>query len=134
MKKDGKIAYISGPISGLLNGNFDAFKAAQEKLEMEGYIVLNPHEICKDIYNKWALKPPTNGAEERVMWEEMMKECIRHLTLADDVFVLSNWETSKGATVELFIAQKLGISTYYSSNYETFQVAFGLQKLDRIPL
>jgi hypothetical protein len=44
-----KTIYISGPMSGLPNLNFPAFYAAQAKLEAEGYKVVNPAEIGKNL-------------------------------------------------------------------------------------
>lgn len=142
-----KIAYISGPISGLENGNFDKFKKAQEKLEKEGYVVMNPHEIGKDIYEKWSKKAELNiefdtekvtftqtKEEEKQMWCEFMKEDIKHLCIAELVFVLDNWETSPGSTLELLIAQKLNIPVYYMKDYSEFDVTFQISKFDRVPL
>lgn len=134
-----KIAYISGPISGLENGNFDNFQKAQIKLEKEGYVVMNPHEIGKDLYQKWSKIPkPENTSEAKAydeqMWREFMREDIKHLTIAECVFLLDNWETSRGSHLELLIAQKLGIPIYYMRDYSPFDITFQISKFDRIPV
>lgn len=134
-----KLAYISGPISGLINGNFDAFQRAQTKLECEGYIVINPHEIGKDIYDKWAkIKRPDNNIDAREydkqMWHEFMKHDIKHLVDCDCIFVLDNWETSPGARMELAIAQKLDIKIYYMNDYREFDISFTITKSERVPI
>jgi hypothetical protein len=37
------IVYIAGPISGVENGNKEAFLRAEQLFKQLGYIVLNPH-------------------------------------------------------------------------------------------
>jgi len=85
-----KIVYISGPISGLQNGNMDRFQKAQAQLEKEGFVVMNPHELGKELYEKWSKNPPKTKEEEEEMWREFMKVDIKFLTLAEKVFVLDN--------------------------------------------
>ena len=68
------------------------------------------------------------------MWKEFMKLDIQHLTLADSVFLLRNWETSRGSILELCVAQKLGIPIYYLENYEPFNIAFQILKMEKIPV
>lgn len=129
-----KIAYISGPISGLENGNFQAFKNAEKKLTEEGYIVINPHEVGKDIYKKWSKILDRSKEQEEEMWIEFMKEDIKFLLTCQCLFLLDNWETSRGSTLELLLAQKLNIPIYYMKNYEPFDVTFQISKFDRIPV
>lgn len=129
-----KTAYLSGPISGLVNGNYDNFLKAQKKLEKEGYVVLNPHEIGKDIYNKWSKLDFTSKEKEQERWKEFMKEDIKYLLTCDCVFLLDNWETSPGATLELLIAQKLGIPIYYIKTFAEFDHTFQITKLSKMPV
>lgn len=134
-----KVVYISGPISGLENGNFQKFQDAQNKLEKEGYIVVNPHEIGKDTYKKWSqrLRPEGNldgQTYDKEMWQDFMKVDIQHLVQVDCVFVLDNWETSKGSRLEILIAQKLGIKVYYMKDYSDFDITLDINKSERIPL
>lgn len=134
-----RIAYISGPITGLLNGNFDAFMTAQRRLEHDGYIVVNPHEIGTDIYKKWSqiMRPDSNvdaQKHDNTMWCEFMKNDIRYLVTCDCVFLLDNWETSRGCKMEILIAQKLMIPIYYMRNYELFDVTFDIVKQNKIPV
>lgn len=134
-----KIAYISGPITGMLNGNFDTFMLAQRKLEHDGYIVVNPHEIGADIYAKWAniIKPDSAVSAqnyENTMWLEFMRNDIKHLVDVDCVFLLDNYETSRGCRLEIVIAQKLNIPIYYMRDYKLFDITFDIRKQERIPV
>jgi len=129
-----KTAYISGPITGLLNGNFDAFQRAQHELEKQGYIVHNPHEISKHVYDEWSKINVDTEALKRAMWRAFMRVDIRYLMESDCVFLLDNWESSPGATLELTIAQKLGIPIYKMSDGSIFNVTFQISKFERIPV
>lgn len=129
-----RTAYLSGPISGLENGNHDNFLKAQKKLEKEGYVVLNPHEIGKDIYEKWSKLDFTSKEKQQERWMEFMKEDIKYLLTCNCVFILDNWETSPGATLELLIAQKLGIPIYHIKTFDEFDCSFQIVKHTRVPI
>lgn len=135
---ENKVAFISGPMSGFENGNFEVFKYSQIYLEKKGYIVMNPHETRKDIYSKWS---KTIDSEEKIsertielMWRDFTKDDIKYLIIADCVFVLENWESCKGSNLQLMIAQKLGIPIYYMKNLLEFDVTFQLIRLDKMCL
>lgn len=123
-----KVAYISGPISGLQNGNVEAFALAQKKLEEQDYIVVNPHEASKEVYDKWAKLDCTTQENKDQMWKEFMIVDIRHLTLCTHVFVLPGWETSKGSNLEILIAQKLGLKIYNYKDFSEFTIDFHIVK------
>lgn len=134
-----KVAYISGPISGLTNGNADNFANAQKKLEKEGYVVINPHEIGKELYDKWSKIPrPEDKVSEQnyqnAMWCEFMKQDIKYLVSCDCIFLLDNWNTSRGAKLELLIAQKLQIPIYYMKDYSEFDISLEISKNEKIPM
>lgn len=134
-----KTCYISGPISGLSNENFENFMKAQKKLEKEGYIVINPHEIGKDIYDKWSKIPrpesKVDGQDyDNKRWREFMKKDIEYLITVDCMFILDNWENSRGSRLEILIAQKLGIPIYRASDYSDFEIHFDIKRQDKIPI
>lgn len=87
--------YLSGPMSGFPEWNFPAFNAAAEHLRNAGYRVFNPAE----------LPHPADTTPLKVF----MREDIRALLGADIVVVLPEWEKSKGARLEVLIAQNLGL-------------------------
>lgn len=107
----GKKAYISGPITGIANQNRERFFQAQDFLTKKGYTAINPHDLTKELIN-----------DEETRWEEYMKIDIAELVKCDVLFVFGNWEASKGATMELFIAQKLKIPIYYLEYLEKYEV------------
>lgn len=142
---ENKIAYISGPISGLKNGNYENFMLAQKILEKQDFIVINPHEISNHIYEKWAKIPePENKKDlqeyENERWKEFMKNDIKYLLTCTHVFVLDNYETSRGALLEILIAQKLGLKIYkikiqpnlIDFDFIDFDIHFEIQKYPKI--
>lgn len=46
-------------------------------------------------------------------WEAYMKECLIFMVQSDAVYALPDWAESKGATIEVELAQKLGMPVYF---------------------
>lgn len=84
--------FISGPMTGLPNYNYDAFNAAADKLRTLGYEVENP-----------ASNP------EQPSWEGYMRLALIQLLQSDIVAQLPGWENSRGARMEHDVADELGI-------------------------
>jgi hypothetical protein len=42
-----------------------------------------------------------------------MRECIAALVTCDEIFMLKNWETSKGAKIEFYIADEMGMKIIF---------------------
>lgn len=89
-----KRIYIMGPMTGLPELNFPAFKAEAARLRALGYDVVNPAEIN-----------PEPGAS----WQACMKADIRELVTCDTLAMLPNWHGSRGAKLEHHIACQLGL-------------------------
>lgn len=84
--------YLSGPMAGLPEHNFPAFHAARAKLRAASYTVVCPAELGK--CDGWT-------------WEQYLRRDIRVLMDCDGVATLPGIDTSRGATLETFIARKL---------------------------
>lgn len=102
-----KTVYLSGPISDITGGNFTEFAKAQERIESLGYMVLNPHEICRFI-------DPSLYESKEAHWEACMRECLSKLPFAHILVTLTNWEQSKGAIKEVNIARETGFIDIHS--------------------
>lgn len=87
--------YVAGPMTGLQDLNFPAFHAAALALRARGFEVINPAEINVDPKTSWAA---------------CMRQDIAQLVTCDAVVVLPRWEASKGASLEVYIAERLGMS------------------------
>jgi hypothetical protein len=91
--------YISGPISGLPNYNFEAFREAEENIAEKGHVAINPHTVCTNI----------SGG-----WDEYMRADIRALMTANAILMLPGWEKSRGAIIEFWLATELGMRVFFS--------------------
>lgn len=86
--------YISGPMTGMPEHNFPAFHAAAAALRKLGYEVANPAEINAAV-----------GGD----WHSYLRADIKALCDCDGLALLSGWEDSKGAHLEVHVAHRLGI-------------------------
>ena len=88
--------YLSGPITGLADLNKPAFAAAAVQLRGMGFAVIDPHEIGEP-------------AEHLLPWADYLKaDIIAMLTGAEALALLPGWENSRGARLEVHIAEALG--------------------------
>lgn len=89
-----KRIYLSGPMTGLPDLNFPAFATMTESLRAGGHAVTNPAELN-----------PDGGS-----WNDCMRRDIAALMECDTVATLPGWVHSKGARLEVLIAQSLGMT------------------------
>lgn len=88
--------YLAGPMSNYPDFNYEAFRSAAAHLRGLGYEVANPAEINPDT---------------RIGWRASMLRDIPHVLTADAIALLPDWQLSRGARLEVHIAQELGIPT-----------------------
>lgn len=86
--------YIAGPMTGIEALNFPAFHREAVYLRSQGHEVVNPAEINPDPTAKCV-------------------DCIKELVGCDAVAMLPNWDKSKGARLEHYIANALEIKIIY---------------------
>lgn len=87
--------YLSGPMTGMLNYNYPAFDAEAAKLRALGHRVINPAESDLPI---------------SATWKEHMREDLQALLGCNRIHLLPGFGTSKGAMLELVVAQALGMT------------------------
>ena len=92
----GKIVFISGAITGV-EGYRKIFAAAEQWLLEQDCTVLNP-----------AVLPPS-GLE----WEAYLRITKAMVREADAIYVLQNWEKSRGVHEEIALAARLGKKIIY---------------------
>lgn len=91
--------YIAGPMTGLPEFNYPAFRRAGDHLASVGYSVLNPVEA--EAHN------PTPGTPQA--WDWYMRHALRMVLDAQGIALLPGWEASKGARLEVSVAQALDL-------------------------
>lgn len=86
--------YLSGPMTGYYLLNFPAFNTAAKLLREHGYTVLNPADY---------------GADPAHTWADYLRRDLYDVLAADTVAVLPDWQASRGAVLEVHVAQQLGV-------------------------
>lgn len=96
MKQENSI-YIAGPMTGKVDHNYPAFRSAAQFLRDKGWTVFSPAEIC----------------EPGMPWSCCMRKDLAELVKCEAIFMLSGWKESKGATLELHVAERLGMTVIF---------------------
>ena len=91
-----QLLYIAGPMTGLPGYNFDAFNDAATDLRQAGFHVLNPAR---------------RGVIPGHAWEDYLRKALGDVLRADGLALLPGWENSRGASLEVLVAQHLSIPT-----------------------
>lgn len=91
--------YLSGPMTGLPDLNYPAFRAAAKALRMAGHIVYDPSWFADDD-QPFRLRKAM-GAHTHFICEQ-----------ADTIAVLPGWERSEGARIEISLARYCGIEVF----------------------
>lgn len=99
--------YIAGPMSGIDKFNFPAFFAVDLALREAGYATINPADN-----DGMDLRTATENAGKLGGWADYMRRDLPRLCQADAVCVLPGWNKSRGASLEVFVAQELGMPVY----------------------
>lgn len=99
-----KKIYISGKITGL-----DLLEAARNFQNAEQYLIMTYDgiEVVNPMREVVYKKDKT--------WEQYMLEDIDLLFSCDSIFMLDNWEESKGARIECSIAKELSKTILFQS-------------------
>lgn len=91
--------YVAGPMTGYPDQNYPAFHDAGARLTVAGYTVLNPVDNEAENPHPGTVQP----------WPWYMRRALRQVLAADAVAVLPGWDASRGANLEVSVAQQLGM-------------------------
>ena len=96
-----KTVYISGGITGMLGDNKLAFERAEKVLKNDGYQVVNPFNL---------------DHTKNSTWSEYLKTDLDALMMCDIIYMLKDWEVSKGANKEFLSAEAWGLEVQYENS------------------
>lgn len=92
--------YIAGPMTGIPDSNYPAFRKAEAELKAAGYEVLCPVDSEQH-----------NDTGKQQTWDWYMRHALRMVLDAEGVALLPDWRTSRGAMLERHVANNLGLPT-----------------------
>jgi hypothetical protein len=92
--------YVAGPMTGIEDFNFPAFNAAADLLRCGGWTVENPAE---------------HGIVDGADWADYLAYDLTRLGLCGAIYLLPGWENSKGAQLEVLVAQRLGMEVIHAA-------------------
>ncbi|MGD9126060.1 MAG: DUF4406 domain-containing protein [Planctomycetia bacterium] len=93
-----KTIYISGPMTGMPNHNFEWFHDAEEQFTRHGWKVINPANNF--------------GGRSDLPREDYMRTDFVAIAKADAIAMLPGWQKSRGATAEYLVAIECGLEIY----------------------
>lgn len=96
-----KTIYLSGPMTGIPEKNRPLFTKWANTLRALGYNVISPPEMDQD---------PDTGYDDN--YYKLLKHAIQQMLTADFVITLPGWKSSKGASLEVDLANKVQIPVY----------------------
>lgn len=92
--------YVAGPMRGIDDNNFPAFRSAVEDLRSRGYTVWSPHE-------QFELYDPTKHGPNAL--RHYMRVDLPAVLNSDAIVVLPGWNNSIGTRLEMRVARDCGI-------------------------
>ena len=81
--------------------NYPEFIKCQERLNALGYDSVVPHDIFQGMDTR------------EFVHMDYMKHCIKEMVFCDMVVTLKDWDTSKGAKMEVAIAREMDIEVVH---------------------
>jgi len=131
------IAYVAGPMRGILYFNFRAFDDVRDILVVEGHKVLSPADLDRERgFDPYTLPADHDWDKipEGFDFEECVTADLQAVRDCDVIVLMTGWEKSKGARAELAVAEWLGKQVWYANRtnenglirYEIFKTAMEL--------
>jgi len=115
--------------------NFPAFDAAKAKLESEGFEVISPADMDRDI----GFDPELLGSNYD--WSDLnacdfslmaaVNRDVAAIQKCHSIYMLSGWELSKGAKAEKALAEWIGLEVLYEQHEGILEEAIRITKGDR---
>lgn len=101
---DKPLVYVSGPMTGLPDHNYNTFDRAASRLRSLGYEVINPAE--------------TAGGTIHLPRETFLRIDVGYVMAAEAVALLPGWSDSKGSKLEVMVAEAMGLPIYFYNERE----------------
>jgi hypothetical protein len=111
--------YIAGPMRGLPEQNFPAFREAAAEWRCAGHEVISPAEIDEE-------QDGFDGTDlsKEPSFTVAMRRDIAAILTCDAVALLPGWLASEGARVEYRVAKAIGLQIFYARTHEPVDVSW----------
>lgn len=111
--------YIAGKMRGCPHYNFIAFDTAKLHLQEQGWHVISPADIDR-LFEGWPLYPPEGAVFEGDAATRFIRRDLDLLLslnpATDAIYLLKNWELSRGARAEKAVAEFRGLTVIYEGD------------------
>ena len=105
--------YLAGPMRGKPHYNFPAFDAAAERLRQQGYEVVNPADMSREVGVEKVVTDPA-------VFNRLIAEELREVRACDAIYLLRGWERSAGTRDELEVALSHGLEIMVEGESEAW--------------
>ena len=103
--------YIAGPMRGYDRHNFPAFDEAFQRWSGAGHRVITPAALDRALSGD-ELVELSDTPDNPVFFRRAIQIDVLVICSVDAIALLPGWERSRGTTVELALAQMLGLPIY----------------------
>jgi hypothetical protein len=113
--------YLAGPMSGIPQFNFPLFHEAAAKLRTEGLEIISPAEMDSPAVQAEGMASTdgklVDGKIAGETWGDMLARDVKVIAdQVDGIVFLPNWQTSRGARLEAFVALLTGKQSFLAYN------------------
>ena len=109
--------YVAGLMRGYDDYNYPAFDYRTDKLKEAGWKVINPAELDrqqgKPINDPDSFSPDSNYEDHFFMRKALKRDMDAICEKCTAIYMMSKWETSRGAKAEWHLAKALGLDIFY---------------------
>ena len=117
MNKRKPTIYIAGPMRGYENYNYPAFDEREDILNRYGWQCVNPARLdrCqgKPMSDPMAFAPDSNYEDHEFMRSALCRDMVAICDECTAIYMMKDWENSKGAKAEWALAKALGLDIFY---------------------
>lgn len=132
---DSRIIYLAGPMRGKPYFNSSAFDKAQAELESQGFEVISPAQLDREIGFDPKLLDSSYDWDDldscKFSLEGAVERDLKAIRKSTHIYMLRGWEKSKGSLAEKAVAEWLGLEVMYEDDQDILEEALRLTKGDR---
>jgi len=128
--------YLAGKMTGIPKFNYPLFDLVAETLRSRGYDITSPAEMDSDETRAAALRSRTGKFTKRFAtgetWGDFLARDVKLIAdNMDAIILLPEWETSRGARLEAFVAISCGYPTFLwtGSDIEPIKLTINIEGL-----